>query len=127
MFRSIILVGLGGGIGCILRYLTSVAVSRYFQGAFPLATFFANMVGCVLIGLLIGLLSRLPESAPSDLRLLLITGFCGGYTTFSAFAAENIRLLQTGQTATALLYIFSSVAVSLFAVWIGLSLAQRII
>jgi CrcB protein len=123
MIRAILLVGLGGGIGSILRYLTSVAVGKYFQTAFPWATFTANILGCLIIGIFIGLFERHQTISP-DLKFLLITGFCGGYTTFSAFAAENVSLFQSGNSLTAFLYIGASVLLSLFAVWIGTSLVQ---
>lgn len=125
MTRTIILIGLGGGLGSIFRYLTTVVVSKYFQSTFPLATFTANVLGCLIIGLLLGLFERQQLSNP-DLKFLFITGFCGGYTTFSTFASENINLLQSGNPLTAFLYIAISVFVSLFAVWLGLTLATAL-
>lgn len=125
MTRTIILIGLGGGLGSIFRYLTAVVVSKYFQSTFPLATFTANVLGCLIIGLLLGLFERQQLSNP-DLKFLFITGFCGGYTTFSTFASENINLLQSGNPLTAFLYIAISVFVSLFAVWLGLTLATAL-
>src|SRR5690625_7004236 len=113
MTRVIILVGLGGGLGSIFRYLTSVVVTKYFQTTFPLATFTANILGCLIIGVLLGLFERQQLTNP-DLKFLFITGFCGGYTTFSAFASENINLFQSGNPLTAFLYIASSIFVSLF-------------
>ena len=123
MLRAVILVGLGGGVGSILRYLTTVFVTKHFQSAFPLATFTANFLGCLLIGILLGIFDR-QQLANPDLKYLFITGFCGGYTTFSAFAAENINLFQTGHSLTAFLYIVASVLVGLFAVWLGLVLIK---
>jgi len=123
MVRAIILVGIGGGLGSIFRYLTTVVVNKYFQSSFPLATLAANILGCLIIGLLLGFFERHQFTNP-DLKFLFVTGFCGGYTTFSAFAAENVNLFQSGNTLTAFLYIAASVLVSLFAVWIGLSLTK---
>ncbi len=123
MLRNILLVGLGGSAGSILRYLTSVFVQKYFQPAFPYATFTANILGCLLIGFLIGTFEK-HEVPPTDLRLLLITGFCGGYTTFSAFAAENIQLLQSGNSSTAFIYIGISILFCLFAVWSGMAISR---
>ena len=119
MTKAILLVGLGGGVGSILRYLTSVVVTKYFQSNFPLGTFVVNILGCLIIGILIGLFDKQQLPNP-DLRLLFITGFCGGFTTFSAFAAENINLFQSGHSLTALLYIGASIFVSLFFVWLGM-------
>lgn len=119
MTKAILLVGLGGGVGSILRYLTSVVVTKYFQSNFPLGTFVVNILGCLIIGILIGLFDKQQLPNP-DLRLLFITGFCGGFTTFSAFAAENINLFQSGHSLAALLYIGASIFVSLFFVWLGM-------
>lgn len=123
MLRTIILVGIGGGTGSIFRYLTSFWVNKYIQAVFPYATFITNISGCLIIGALMGLFEKQTLNNP-DLKFLLITGFCGGYTTFSAFSAENIQLLQSGNTFTAFLYIAASIFISLFAVWLGLSLTR---
>ncbi len=123
MTKSILLVGIGGAAGSVLRYLTQVLVSRYFAGAFPLATFTANMLGCLIIGILLGVLER-NEVADSSMKLLLVTGFCGGYTTFSAFAADNLQLMQSGNSLTALLNMGASLLISLIAVWLGLTLVK---
>ena len=123
MLRAIILVGLGGGIGSIFRYLTAIFVNKYFQTLFPWATFTANIIGCLIIGFLLGLFDRYSLTNP-DLKYLLITGFCGGYTTFSAFTSENYNLFQSENTLVAFLYIAASVLVGLFAVWLGLSLSK---
>ena len=104
MIKQILLVGLGGGLGSIFRYLTSILTAKYYSNTFPLATFTANILGCFLIGILVGTLGQNIQ-ANNSLKLLLITGFCGGYTTFSAFASENISLLQTNSYLTAILYI----------------------
>lgn len=123
MTKAIILVGLGGGLGSIFRYLTSVVVTKYVQTTFPLGTFAVNIIGCLIVGILLGLFERQQLTNP-DLKFLLITGFCGGYTTFSAFASENINLFQSGNSLTAFVYIASSVLISLFAVFIGIILTK---
>jgi CrcB protein len=122
MIRTLVLIGLGGGFGSILRYLTSVLTGRYFHGSFPLATFIVNIAGCFLIGWLTATLSR--QSANPDLKFLFITGFCGGYTTFSTFSAENLQLLQSGHSWTAILYIAASILAGLLAVWLGLLISK---
>lgn len=123
MIRAIIFVGLGGGIGSIFRYLTSITITKYFQTTFPLATFTVNILGCLVIGILLGLFEHQQLTNP-DLKFLFITGFCGGYTTFSAFASENISLFQSSNSLTAFLYIGTSILVSLFAVWLGLTITK---
>lgn len=123
MLKQILLVGLGGGVGSILRYLTSVLTQKYNTGLFPLATFTVNIIGCLLIGLLIGVLGSNIQGN-QNLRLLFVTGFCGGYTTFSAFAVENFTLLQDQHYGTAALYIGASVVGGLIAVWLGYMLTK---
>jgi len=123
MIKQIVFVGLGGAVGSILRYLTALLVLKHWSSAFPLGIFTVNMLGCLLIGLLIGLLDR-NQAVNPDLRFLLITGFCGGYTTFSTFSAENLTLFQAGNYGTAIAYIGASVVLGLFAVWLGLFLTK---
>lgn len=120
---KLLLIALGGAAGSILRFLTSNWISRHFNGAFPMGTFAVNILGCFLAGLLAGCITNW-FSNNEQLRLLLIVGFCGGYTTFSAFALENMRLLQSDHPLTAISYIFLSVLIGLAAVWGGLSLAK---
>lgn len=122
MIRQILLVGIGGAAGSILRFLIAIVVSRWLPTAFPLGTFLINILGSFLIGVLA---SRF--AAPADLgtRLLLVTGFCGGFTTFSTFSSENLTLLQNQQTALAFLNIIGSVVLGLGAAWLGLTIARN--
>jgi fluoride exporter len=123
MFRTILLIALGGGIGSVFRYFTTVIVQKYYATVFPLATFIANILGCLLIGVILGLLEK-NQLSNSNLKWFLITGFCGGYTTFSTFGFENIALLQSNNTALMFLYIASSIIIGLFAVWLGLFITK---
>lgn len=123
MLKTLLIIGLGGAIGSMLRHLTSLFVARYWENHFPLATFLTNVVGCFLIGLFIGFLEK-QQLANSDLKWFLITGFCGGYTTFSTFGYENFNLLQNQNMGIAFAYIASSVIIGLMAVWFGLFVAK---
>lgn len=119
MIKQLILVGIGGGVGSMLRFLVSALTSKYFHGTFPLATFVVNLCGCLLIGVLIGLLGR--QSDPGGhLKFLLITGFCGGFTTFSTFASENLQLIHSQQGLLAFGYTAASVLLGICLVWMGM-------
>lgn len=118
MIKTIILVGLGGAIGSVLRYLSGWFASKYFQGSFPISTLVINILGSLLIGVFIGILAKYyPENHP--LKFLLIIGFCGGFTTFSSFAVENYNLFQNQQQFSAYIYIITSVILTISAVGIG--------
>ena len=123
MMRAVLLVALGGAVGSVLRYLSSAAVNKYVQSSFPWATFAVNVVGCFLIGLLMGFFIKQPAQ-DDGMKWLLVTGFCGGFTTFSAFAHENVALFQTQQYGTAFLYTAASVILGMIAVWLGLLLTR---
>ncbi len=107
----------------MLRFLTSVVTARYYPSFFFLSTFAVNIIGCFLIGLLLGALGQSVHTN-QDLKVLFITGFCGGYTTFSAFAAENVHLMQNNSYWVAMLYIGLSIITGLLAVWLGLTMAK---
>jgi CrcB protein len=121
MIKQLLLVGLGGGAGSMLRYLSTLLVARHFTGHAPLATFLVNVTGCLLVGLLAGLFPR-----GDTARLLLLTGFCGGYTTFSAFAAENVALWQQGNYPLLALYTTLSVVAGIAAAWGGAAIARQL-
>ena len=123
MIRTLLLIAFGGGIGSVLRYLTSVVVQKYYANIFPLATLITNVLGCFIIGLLMGVFEK-NQVVTSDLKWLFVTGFCGGYTTFSTFGYENISLFQNNNSVLAFLYIGGSVFMGLFAVWMGLILTK---
>lgn len=117
--KTLIFVGIGGAIGSILRYLTGIYFQKMDTGNFPIATFIANGLGCLLIGLFMGYLTK-NNLVDSQLKWFLVTGFCGGYTTFSTFGFENIQLLQQQQYLLALIYTLVSVCVGIALVFLGL-------
>ena len=113
MFATVLQVALGGAIGSVLRYLTVAAVGA------PLAIFAVNVAGSFAMGVLFVLLAGRGGWSP-----LLMTGVLGGFTTFSAFSLDALRLWQAGQPAQAALYVGGSVVVSLLAVALGAALAK---
>ena len=123
MIKNILLVGLGGGLGSMARYGTALLSEKYFSNFLPYGTLIANIAGSLLIGIF---LAYEMENPSLNFKLLLIAGFCGGYTTFSTFTYENFSYLQNGQVGMFLLYGLGSIALGLGAVFIGFSLAKLI-
>ena len=123
MDRTFILVGVGGLTGSILRYLIATFFARQAASGFPYGTLVVNLVGCFLIGVLFAL-SEKGELLSPEWRILLTTGFCGGFTTFSAFSYESVQMLQDGQMLTALLYVGTSVIVGLALTYAGMLLVK---
>ncbi len=115
-------VFLGGGLGAVCRYGISKLVQT--SSAFPYATFLANVISCIILGFLLGTL--LQKELSTKTQLLLMTGFCGGFSTFSTFTAESYELLESGQITIALLYILSSLIVCLICLGIGIKVAQAL-
>ncbi len=121
--KSFLLVFLGGGLGSGLRYLVASAMNQYSK-VLPYGTFTVNMLGCLLIGLILGYAQK-ENTLTSNQTLLLATGFCGGFTTFSAFANENLELIKNGEIFNLSLYTFGSIIVGVLAVFIGFYLTNR--
>ncbi len=115
--KSFLLVFLGGGLGSGLRYLVAIAMNQYSK-VLPFGTFTVNMLGCLLIGLILGYAQK-ENTLTSNQTLLLATGFCGGFTTFSAFANENLELIKNGEIFNFTIYITLSVLVGVIAVFSG--------
>ena len=121
--KSFLLVFFGGGLGSGLRYLVTITMNQYSK-VLPFGTFTVNMLGCLLIGLILGYAQR-ENTLTSNQTLLLATGFCGGFTTFSAFANENLELIKNGELFNFTVYTIGSVLIGILAVFIGFYLTNR--
>ncbi len=124
--KEIVLIGIGGGVGAIFRFL----VSRFSQGilgfAFPYGTLIVNVTGAFFIGLLSVLIFERVAHLGEELRALLLIGLLGGFTTFSTFSLETLELWRRGEVFKIILYISLSVGLSLIATWGGMVIAKRI-
>lgn len=124
MFKTILLIGLGGFVGTVSRYLLTVFIDRLTVTMFPAGTFIVNILGCFLIGIIMGFAFR--EVLSGQLRLLLATGFCGSFTTFSTYSLEIFQLYQKGEVGLSMAYLAGSIIVGLFALLAGLWIAKSL-
>jgi fluoride exporter len=123
MIKNILLVGLGGGLGSMARYLCQRWFALSYSLSFPWATFAVNISGCFLIGLFWGMSFRSFDNNESW-KLFLMTGICGGYTTFSAFTLEGIGLIKEQKMGLFFLYAAGSVIAGLLATYIGMRITR---
>ncbi|AUP81010.1 fluoride efflux transporter CrcB [Flavivirga eckloniae] len=120
--KNLLLVFLGGGFGSVLRYI----IGKYLNSAdtsFPYGTFTANILGSLLIGIILGLAAK-NDSLSQNQTLLLATGFCGGFTTFSTFAYENHMFLKSGDFTSFAIYTIASFVIGFLAVFFGMFLVR---
>lgn len=121
--KLVLLAAAGGALGSSARYLVNVGAGRLFGMGFPWGTLIVNIVGCFIMGLLVGLgATRL--TITDEARVFMMTGILGGFTTFSAFSADFALLIERKNFGLAALYLTGSVALSLFAVFAGLYLIR---
>ena len=126
MMMKLLLVGSGGFFGSILRYLVSGALYRFLEKpVFPYGTLAVNVIGCLLIGLLGGL-SEQRQILTAEMRLLLMVGFLGGFTTFSTFGYELFIFVRDGQIINSLINMSLHVVLGFIAVWFGFIIAKLI-
>ena len=122
--KTIIIVGLGGFLGTIIRYIIQIFFSNNWLTIFPFATLFVNLLGCLVIGLLFGL-SYKCNFINTDYKLFFTTGLCGGFTTFSSFSNESFMLLKNGNYFYFFLYIFLSVIIGILLTFLGYSIIKN--
>ena len=124
MIKNILLIGLGGGLGSIARYLCQKWFMDHHLHAFPWATFMVNIIGCFLIGLFWGIFLK-PFAGNESWKLFLMTGICGGFTTFSAFTLEGIGLMKEQKLGLFFIYIGGSVVIGLLATYVGMKMISN--
>ena len=123
--KQLLLVALGGALGAVARWkLGGLILHHTASGKFPLSTFTVNVVGCLVAGVLAGLVGRSGWFGP-DARLFLFTGLLGGFTTFSAFGLETVLLLRRSEYGVALAYVTFSVVGGVLGLWLGMLAASR--
>lgn len=123
MLRAFLMVGAGGAAGSMARYAVNLLINRWYTLSFPLATFLVNVLGCFIIGLLFGIAEK-QEWMQGSYLLLLATGFCGGFTTFSTFALESTALFSKGQNSVSLIYMLLSLFLGIILCKTGLWLTR---
>jgi CrcB protein len=119
-------IALGGAVGSAGRYLLGLAIQNRSGFDFPLGTLLVNLSGCLLLGFLLRYALATPAISP-ELRALLTTGLCGGYTTFSTFGYETVALIQDGDWRRAVLYVGLSVFGGVLAIYLGMTGAQELL
>ncbi|MDX2430850.1 MAG: fluoride efflux transporter CrcB [Bacteroides sp.] len=118
MIKNLLLIGAGGFIGSVARYLVSRLNTHVEWLSIPVGTLLVNVLGSLLIGFLIGIAEKSPVMT-IELRMFLMVGLCGGFTTFSSFSGENLMLMRNGQFLPLFLYTGLSILLGFTAVYLG--------
>jgi CrcB protein len=120
--KLVFVIAAGSGIGGVLRYGLQMLVYKFYPFAFPLGTFLVNLLGCFLIGVFFALTDK--NLLGNEMKFFLITGICGGFTTFSTFSYDNIMLLRSGYLWYFFFYTFGSLLLGLLATYLGTLLVR---
>lgn len=123
---NVLLVALGGACGAVSRHAVNVFVLQQFGAGFPLATLTVNVVGSFLMGVVTGLVALGWNISPRA-QLFLMTGLLGGFTTFSAFSIDVLALHERGEWVSGLIYVITSVVLSITAAFLGIVLVRRVL
>ncbi|MBC8043948.1 MAG: fluoride efflux transporter CrcB [Rhizobacter sp.] len=116
------LIAIGGALGAVCRVMMQNLAHQFLPITFPHGTLYVNVIGCLLIGIFIGAAEH--GQLTDAWKLFLTTGFCGGFTTFSAFSLETFALVKQGEVSAAGIYVAASVVLGLAAVWLGLFIVK---
>ena len=125
MARIVLIIGVGGFIGTIARYLSQQLIYKFYPATFPIGTLAVNLLGCLLIGIFFALSEKGNLLSP-EWRMFLTTGFCGGFTTFSTFSYESVQLLNDGEYTYVAVFAVSSVVIGILATVFGIWLMKTI-
>jgi len=125
MLRTILIVGTGGFIGSVMRYLVQFYVEKEMSSTFPVGTLIANIVGSFLIGVVFALAEK-GDLMSSEWRIFLTVGICGGFTTFSAFAYNNLTMIRENSILQLLINVGGNLFFGILAVYIGIILVRAI-
>lgn len=123
MFKAMLIAGAGGFLGTCLRYLVGKFAHYLFTSPFPYGTFAVNIIGSLIIGIFFGMAEK-AHVISTNMNIFLITGFCGGFTTFSSFADDMYLLLQNKHWGYFSLYLILSIVLGIILVWVGRSLVK---
>jgi fluoride exporter len=126
MIRTLLIVGTGGFIGTVLRYLVQVYAEKLMNSTFPLGTLLVNVAGSFLIGIIYAFAEK-GNLMNSEWRIFLAVGICGGFTTFSTFAMDNLNLMKDNSLLQLMLYAGGSLFLGIMAVYLGIILTRAII
>ena len=125
--QNLLLVAIGGAAGACSRYLfIEMIFFLHRASSFPIGTILVNIIGSFLMGIICFFVDNYSNILSPQIKLLLVTGFLGGFTTFSAFSIDTFRLINSGQIMLALLYIISSTAFSILAIFFGFYLSKML-
>jgi CrcB protein len=124
MFRTILIVGTGGFIGSVMRYLLQIFVEKGMSSTFPMGTFIANIAGSFIIGIVFALAEK--QMMNSEWRLFMSVGICGGFTTFSAFAFNNFNMIKEHSWNQLILNVGGNLILGVFAVYLGIILVKSV-
>ncbi|MEI6880088.1 MAG: fluoride efflux transporter CrcB [Bacteroidota bacterium] len=120
--KSLIYVGLGGGIGSICRYIIYILLPFQIGKSFPWPTLVVNILGSLFIGIIYALFQKNQLTSPQ--YILIVTGVLGGFTTFSAFSIESFQLLKNGELFLSMVYVLTTITIAILSVWVGIKIIK---